>query len=177
MVLKPVLYNHSNPNTFNTYISSRPGNQPSSTYIRATMFSPGETPTEPRTCAVIFSHGETPTNRASTQPHNVAASELRDPLQDEYVFPALSVPTTSHSLLGRVSPFWWEVPTHYPDSSSRCVRPAETASQLGQYPSKTSRTASYASDTQHILWNNTIYTFLSNKISYNTIARRLGCFI
>ena len=103
MALKPGLYNNHNPNTFNTYISSRTGNQPSSAHIRATMFSPGETPifrTEPRTCtvilsseetptnraghqpricAVIFSPGETPTNRASAQPHNVAVSGLREP--------------------------------------------------------------------------------------------------
>ena len=58
MVLKPGLYNNHNPNTFNTYISSRTGNQPSSAHIRAIMFSPGETPifrTEPRTCVVILS--------------------------------------------------------------------------------------------------------------------------
>ena len=58
MVLKPGLYNNHNPNTFNTYISSRTGNQPSSAHIRATMFSPEETPifrTEPLTCAVILS--------------------------------------------------------------------------------------------------------------------------
>ena len=38
----------------NTYISSRPGNQPSSAHIRATMFSPGETPTN-RAPARLFS--------------------------------------------------------------------------------------------------------------------------
>ena len=95
MVLKPVLYNNSNPNTFNTYISSQPGNQPSSSHIRATMFSPEETPTEPRTCMVILSSEEKPTNRAG----------------------------------------------------------------------------------HLIIWNYTIYTFLSNNISYNTIAGWLGCFI
>ena len=103
MVLVPVLYNNINPNTFNTYISSLPGNQPSSAHIRATMFSPGETPTKPRACAVIlsseetptnradhqpricaviFSPGETPTNRASTQPHRASgASQMGNPLQ------------------------------------------------------------------------------------------------
>ena len=95
MVLVPVLYNN-NPNTFNTYISSRPGNQPSSTHIRATMFSTGKhppnhaparlfsrprkTPTnradhQPRICAVIFSSGETLINRS----HSVAVSGLREP--------------------------------------------------------------------------------------------------
>ena len=155
MVLVPVLYNNTNPNTFNTYISSRPGNQPSSAHIRATMFSPGETPTEPRTCAVILSSEEnTHQPRRSPNAHlrgyiltrenthqpriytatqcgclkASGASQMGNPLHDEYVFPALS-----SSLLGQVSPFRWEVPTHYPDSSSRCVRPAETGSQLGQY--------------------------------------------
>ena len=41
------------------------------------------------------------------------------------------VPTASRSLLGRVSPYWWEGPTHFPDSSSQRVRPAEIGSQLG----------------------------------------------
>ena len=105
------------------------------------------------------------------------ASQMGNPLHDEYVFPVLPVPTASRSLLGRVSPYWWEVPTHCPDSSSRCVRPAEIGSQLGQYPSQTTRTASCASDTQSMIRNYTIYTFHSNNISYNTIAGRLGCFI
>ena len=112
MVIKPVLYNNSNPNTstvlqiwrgpvlynnnpntFNTYISSRPGNQPSSAHIRATMFSPGKTPTEPRTSSsahlrgYILARGETAINHASTQPHNVAASGLREPPKWETPYP------------------------------------------------------------------------------------------
>ena len=102
---------------------------------------------------------------------------MGNPLHDDYVFPVPSVPTTSRSLLGRVSPFWWEVPTQYSYSISRCVSPAETGSQLRQYPSRSSRTASCASDTQHILRNYTINTFLSNNILYNTTAGQLGCFI
>ena len=102
---------------------------------------------------------------------------MGNPQHDKYVFPVLPVPTASRSLLGRVSPYWWEVPTHFLDSSSRCARPAEIGSQLGQYSSQTTRTASYASDTQHTLRNYTIYTFHGNSISYNTIAGRLGCFI
>ena len=147
MVLVPVLYNNINLSTFNTYISSRPGYQPSSTHIRATMFLPGETPTEPRTCAVILSSEEntnqlrrSPTAhlrgyilaRGNTHQPRIytatqcgclrasGASQMGNPLHDEYVFPVLSVPTASRSLLGRISPFWWEVPTHHPDSSSMC---------------------------------------------------------
>ena len=97
VALVPVLYNN-NPNTFNTYISSRPGNhlrtsaQPCSrpgkhppNHAPARLFSrPRKTPTnranhQLRICSVIFSPEVTPTSRASTQPHSVAASGLREP--------------------------------------------------------------------------------------------------
>ena len=152
MVLVPVLCNNINPNTFNTYISSLPRNPPSSTHIRATMFSPGgnthRTVSLHSYSLVQGKHSPTAhiTNLTSAHQQRIytatqcgclrasGASQMGNPLHDEYVFPVLAVPTASRSLLGRVSPYWWEVTTHYPDSSSRCVRPAQIGSQLGQYP-------------------------------------------
>ena len=80
LVLVPDLYIISIQHTHNVSNIWRIHHQ--STIIRAHprnhVLARG-TPTEPRTCAVIFSPGETPTNSASTQPHSVAASGLREP--------------------------------------------------------------------------------------------------
>ena len=67
-------------------------------------------------------------------------------------------------------------PAHFPDSSSKCVWPASTGSQLWLYPSQTTHTASCAPGHHHILRNHTIDTLQISNIYHNSISRLLGCF-
>ena len=201
MVLKPGLYNNNNSNTFNTYISSWTGNQTSSAHIHATMFSHGEHPSsEPNRAVILSSEVNThqprrsPTARLYSHPgkHPPTAHLHSRTMWLPQGFGSLpngKPPTRRLRLPCSFGPYNVSFPARagipflVGGSNplfvliSRCASPAETGSQLRQYPSRTSRTASCASDTQHILRNYTIDTFLSNNISYNTIAGQLGCFI
>ena len=129
MVLIPVLYNNINPNTFNTYISSRPGNQQSSAQ---SCSRPGKHP--PNRCAVILSSEEKHppttqiTNRTSARlysrpgkhpptahlhshtvwlPQGFGSLPNGKPPTRRTRLPCSTGPTASRFLLGWVSPYWW----------------------------------------------------------------------
>ena len=90
---------------------------------------------------------------------------MENAIHDDNAFPVPWGPYNVHrSLLVRVSPFWWEVPTHC--SYSRSVSLAETGSQFRQYPSRTSRTASCMRRIHNILFGITILT-LSSVITFH----------
>ena len=150
VVLVLVLNNHYNPIIqINPYYPSRPGKHPSSEPNRASArldSRPRKTPTnrtEPRNSAVIFSPGgSTNQPNRTAQLHSVAwqgFGSLPNSLLRLWETPCTtyysSLVITSRlfllTQLGRASPYWWVVPTHFPDSSSQCVWPAGTGSQLG----------------------------------------------